>query len=298
MTDTPTQATDYRAEDLDLVKAGCLTVATKLGGLMDQIVIVGGYVPRLLIDLARDQESFSEWDASDVVRRHVGTRDLDLGFAVGLLDEEHYREIAAQLRQAGFEPDINVNGNPTHQRWRFRDEHRLKLDFLIPPLSPGDEEKGGQLQHLDHEFAACIIPGLTLAFESPLRIELEGRTLRDAHAKRTINVCAPAPFIVLKALAIDNRGKDKDEYDLFYVLRNHPQGVAPIAETFAGFVRAKSAEARSALEILERDFATNDSVGPVAVSRFVHGYNEPSLQADAAAFVLDFVEKVKGAGDA
>lgn len=53
MTDVPTGATDYRAEDVVLIKSRCLTVAAKLGGLMDDIVVVGGYVPTLLIDLAR-----------------------------------------------------------------------------------------------------------------------------------------------------------------------------------------------------------------------------------------------------
>lgn len=156
-----------------------------------------------------------------------------------------------------------------------------------------DEERGGQLKHLDSDFAACIIPGLALAFENPVSVELEGQTLRQAQVERSINVCAPAPFIVLKALAIKNRGKDKDEYDLFYMLRNHPDGIDAIARTFSDFIRRENHHAKEALTVLESDFATSDSLGPVAVSQFVYGYNEPDVQADVSAFVLDFVAKVK-----
>lgn len=222
MTDIARTARDYTREDLELVKAGCLTVATKLGELMEDIVIVGGYVPTLLVDMATPREtSPDEWDDQDVVDRHIGTRDLDIGFSVGLLDEERYKEISKQLTQAGFEPDINEDDNSTLQRWRFRDNPRMKIDFLIPPVEEGDADRGGQPKHLESKFAATIMPGLQLAFEDSVKVRLEGRTLRGATADRTIRVCHLAPFLVLKGLAIRLRAKDKDEYDIFYVLRNH-----------------------------------------------------------------------------
>ena len=54
MDDLPLTAGDYAPEDLRRVKAGCLEVATRLSGLLDEMVIVGGVVPALLIDLAKE----------------------------------------------------------------------------------------------------------------------------------------------------------------------------------------------------------------------------------------------------
>ena len=65
---TPRHASEYRGEDTELVKAGCLTVAAQLGNLMEEIVIIGGYVPTLLLGINVDGEASIE--------RHVGTRDL------------------------------------------------------------------------------------------------------------------------------------------------------------------------------------------------------------------------------
>ncbi|MFP4599774.1 MAG: hypothetical protein ACLFVJ_16060 [Persicimonas sp.] len=293
MVEVPRTAKDYSQEDLELVKAGCLTVATKLGGLMNDVVIVGGYVPTLLIDMQQQpEESPDEWDAQDVVDRHIGTRDLDIGFSVGLLDEERYKEISKQLTQAGFEPDTNKDDNETLQRWRFKQNPRLKIDFLIPPIEDGDEDRGGQPKHLESNFAATITPGLQLAFEDSVTVEIDGQTLRGADAIRNVRVCDLATFLVLKGLAIRLRGKDKDEYDIFYVLRNHSD-VDPVVDTFADYVRREIPEAETALENLEEDFASADSVGPIAVSQFIYGSNDPDLQADANAFVLGFTTRVR-----
>jgi hypothetical protein len=50
MADKPKRASEYKSEQLGLVRETCLFVATKLGDLMDEVVVVGGLAPSLLID--------------------------------------------------------------------------------------------------------------------------------------------------------------------------------------------------------------------------------------------------------
>ncbi len=50
MTEKPDRAAGYRMEHLERVRATCLYVATKLGDLSDEVVVVGGLVPALLVD--------------------------------------------------------------------------------------------------------------------------------------------------------------------------------------------------------------------------------------------------------
>jgi len=53
MPDKPKRASEYESHQVELVRATCLYVATKLGDLMDQLVVVGGLVPSLIIDQAK-----------------------------------------------------------------------------------------------------------------------------------------------------------------------------------------------------------------------------------------------------
>jgi len=123
MTDKPTTAAGYRSEDTALVRATCLYMATKLGDMLEEWVVVGGLVPSLLIG----PESLPEG-----VEAHVGTVDLDLGLELAILDGERYRSLSERLRRAGFEPDVNEEENLTRQRWKVSGDEEVTVDFLIP----------------------------------------------------------------------------------------------------------------------------------------------------------------------
>ncbi len=46
----PSTSDGYDIEQLDIVHRTCLYMATRLGDLLDEIVVVGGLVPYLLVD--------------------------------------------------------------------------------------------------------------------------------------------------------------------------------------------------------------------------------------------------------
>ena len=161
MTGKPEGIDGYGGDSLDLVRSTCLYVATKLGDMIDDFVIVGGLVPSLLVD----QENLP-WDLDP----HAGTIDLDMGLSLAVLKEERYRELGMRLKDAGFEPHFNRAGNPTSQRWRTRFQPSTTIDFLIPPSFGTD--RGGTLRHIEPGFAAVITPGLHIAFEDRRRVRV------------------------------------------------------------------------------------------------------------------------------
>lgn len=181
MPEKPTTAAGYPAGYAKLVRATCLYVATKLGDLTDDLVVVGGLVPSLLID----QE-----DLAEGVDTHVGTMDLDIGLGVALLDEGRYRELSERLRRSGFTQDENERGNVTRQRWKIEGAKTVTLDFLIAPTRPDD--RGGALRDIQPDFAAIIAPGLHLAFAERQRVALTGRTIMNEDAERSVWVSGPA----------------------------------------------------------------------------------------------------------
>ncbi len=281
MNDEPRIAADYEPGSSRLVRQTCLEVATRLGDFRDQMCVVGGLVPSLIIEqseLGKNEEA------------HVGTIDLDLGLSIVVLDEQLYEEIAKRLTEAGFGPDQNESGNTTAQRWRSA--QGVTVDFLIPPTK--EDDRGGRLRHLDENFAAFIIPGLELAFEDFETITLDDELPSGGRAQREIRVCGAAAFIVLKALAFDNRGKSKDAYDLYYVLKHHRLGAAGIGQRIAEF--GDNSSALNAVNVLNRDFSAMDLVGPVRVAEFLGGPDE-DVQADAAGFVRAMLETTHGAKD-
>ncbi len=276
MADKPTTATGYRSEYLALVRATCLYVATKLGDLVDDLVVVGGLVPSLLVD----QESRAEG-----VDSHIGTMDLDVGLAVALLNQGRYRSLIERLRRAGFSQDQNDQGNPTRQRWKFEQTEKVTVDFLIQPTLP--EDRGGKLRDIEPDFAAIIAPGLHLAFEDRRRVTLSGQTIMGEDAIRDVWVCGAGAYVVLKALAFDLRGENKDAYDLFYLVRNYGAGVEDVLECLCPLL--EDADASKAISVLRRDFLDHNSVGPRRVAEFLAGEPDDTVQAEVVGYVSALV---------
>jgi hypothetical protein len=276
MTGKPIKASGYTPEHLAKARSLCLYVATKLGDLMDDVVVVGGLVPSLLIN----PEDLPAGEAA-----HVGTMDLDVGFALRLLESGMYHTVSERLRTAGFIQDKNAEGRPTTHRWRLREGASATVDFLIPPTRKTD--RGGRLKNLEKDFAAVFAPGLHLAFRDRSRVSLSGTTPAGEKAEREIWVCGPGAFVVLKALAFHDRGENKDAYDLYYVLRCFGGGPSDVARCFRPLI--DDPDTIRAMHILEQDFKANDCLGPMRVAHFVHGGPDEATQADVVGFVLKFL---------
>lgn len=280
MTDKPTTAAGYEGGHTEFVRATCLYVATKLGDMMDDLVVIGGLVPSLLID----QDNLPA--GSDP---HLGTKDLDMGITVDLLNDGRYHTLTERLRRAEFEPDVSGHGNPTLQCWKIRGPETVTVDFLIPPSLPKD--RGGRLRDIEPDFAAVITPGLHLAFEDRRRVTLSGRTIRGEEAARTVWVCGPGAYVVLKSLALQERGENKDAYDLYYVVRNYGTLIDDVASSLKSLLHDPFAE--EALSILEQNFGEHDGIGPRRTAEFLTNGPDDEVQADVVSFVRQLLERCR-----
>ncbi|MBM3883034.1 MAG: hypothetical protein FJ387_25515 [Verrucomicrobia bacterium] len=282
MPEKPTTAAGYPPGQVARVQATCLYLATKLGDLMPELVVVGGLVPSLLID----QEHLPE-----NVTAHVGTMDLDLGLAFALIGKARYQEVAARLRNAGFTPDKNDAGKTTRQRWCIS-HPPVTVDFLIEP-EESTEAQAGKLFDLTNDWAAIIAPGLHLAFTNNRAVTLSGKTITGETVSngREIRACGAGAFVVLKALAFHIRGENKDAYDLFYLLRNYGRGVADVATELRPLLT--DASAQRAMEYLRGDFQASGSTGPRRVAEFLFGRPDEATQADTVGFVRQLFAEFK-----
>lgn len=273
MTGKPTTAAGYAPVYAEEAWRLCLYVATILGDLADEVVVVGGLVPYLLVDRAIPGRE-----------PHVGTRDLDLGLSLAVLDAQRYREIGQRLRDRGFEAGRNAAGNSVRQTWRLA-RSPITMDFLIPPA--GDATRPGQLQSLERDFAAIVTPALPLAFRDAEWVRVEGRTPTGELAARAVRVCGAAAFVVLKAHALRLRGENKDAYDLVYLLANYGRGPVDVAARWPAIAHAT--EAQTALRWLAEDFASPEHLGPRRRTESITGREDSEKQVEAWAIVDDFL---------
>ncbi len=239
----------------------------QIGGFLDEMVVVGGLVPHLLVGTSNAQSRLGD---------HPGTIDLDLGIDLALLGDSRYRELSERLRDAGFKPDVNNRDNLTPQRWTSGTPRPVTIDFLMPPS--GETDSSRRIMHIDSDLAAIVTPGLELALADRTWIDLADHLPNGALVSRSIPVCGAGAFTVLKALAFGNRTRNKDAYDLFYVW--DALGIEEVAERLA-LLRPNSS-VDEALKIIRKDFFDLDGPGPTGVSGFLGRVKDDELQADVS----------------
>ncbi len=211
-----TNHTDYDERRVLLARSVLAEVFRALGEYRNHIVLVGGWVPGILMREAADQ--------------HIGSMDVDIALDHLAISDECYTRISAILTGLGFQADP-VN---RYQFWRqFTDSDgtlQVNLDLLAAEY--GGRGKAARHQHVQ-DLAARKARGCDLAMQHCVAISLEMQLPGGALADVALRVASVAAFIVMKAFAMNGRRKNKDAYDVVYCLQSYPGGTSAVAGEFA-----------------------------------------------------------------
>lgn len=242
---------DYTAEAIEACKSVLIELVHLLGEFGDHIVLVGGWIPGLL--LPGTQEA------------HIGTIDIDLALDFQRIPEETYKTILEALRGRGYRQD-------PRQPFRFyrdvpvpgRDPIIVEVDFLAGEYGgTGSARRTQQAQDLRARKAR----GCDLVFFGPSAVTLEGELPGGGRDRVTIRVAAIVPWLVMKGMALAERMKEKDAYDIYYCVRHYPGGPAALAAEFQPHLDNKLI--REGLGKIRSAFQSVDHHGPRWVADFL-----------------------------
>ena len=111
------------------------------------------------------------------------------------------------------------------------------------------------------------VRGCDLAFQiEPTTVSVKGKLPDGATDEVQVQVASVVPFLIMKGMALEDRRKAKDAYDIYFVLHNYPGGVEAVVKAFKPHL--KLALVKEGLKNIGGKFATLDHVGPKDVSEF------------------------------
>ncbi|MGD0941519.1 MAG: hypothetical protein ABR905_17615 [Terracidiphilus sp.] len=254
----------YTPQALAACEKALCTILTKVGPWGSRLILIGGMTPRYLVG-----------NAPMDMKEHVGTTDLDIvvGVTVSTEEEEAYRTLQQNLKEAGFAPAVNPDtGTEETFRWvRDVDGTRVLLEFFCPV---GDGQPGRLYRNPGHNIGSKIsairTQGAELAGIDHFSVTLKGETLDDGGIQEgvTARVANLLPFVVLKAFAIEQRDKDKDSYDLVWTLNAFSGGPLSAVEAMAVSPVLNHPEIPIAVGYLRKNFQTVEHRGPAQYARF------------------------------
>lgn len=205
---------DYTAEGIEAAHSVLIELVHLLGEYKDDIVLVGGWVPEVLLPHSSSA--------------HVGSMDVDLALNHQKIQTAGYKMIQNLLASRGYEQGpqpfiffrtVNVRGNPV----------KVQVDLLAGEYE--GSAKGRRHQKIQG-VQARKARGCDLVFEMAEEIRVEGTLPGGAHDVVTVRVASIVPFLVMKGMAMEDRLKEKDAYDIYYSLLNYPGGIDALAGEF------------------------------------------------------------------
>ena len=288
----------YSALHTELCERTLVTLLRGLGPWKAGVYVIGGLVPHFLI--ASRDVGIGEPPL------YVGTTDVDLVLDLAVLSEvEAYRRLEQNLRALGFERGTNDDGQAQHFSWRKPVGEGVTV--VVDLLCDAELVEGGRVVSLagERRLSALKIPGAHLAIQDSVSVEITASLLDErGDATETVQVAGIVPFVVLKALAYEDRFEEKDAHDLIYCLMHYGSGPTDIAPRFAASMLTAPDEPlfQRALDIITSRFASDDQVrgerkdGPTSYARFLTDPGRRDLDArrrqGAAAVVEAFLESV------
>ncbi len=251
---------DYNADGVRAARTVLLELMQILGEFRDHVVVVGGSVPGLLL--------------RDVTEPHVGTLDIDLAFDFRNIAEASYQTLLNVLTSRGYRQDAR-------QPFRFfRDVPLPDRDPIVVEVDLLAGEYGGtghsHRTQIVQDARARKTRGCDLVFENNNVIAIEGELPGGGYVTVQCRVAEIFPFLVMKGMALANRIKEKDAYDVYYCVRRYRGGPGALVDAFRPHMG--NSLVREGLTKIREKFLSPNHAGPKWVADFL-GIADPAERA-------------------
>ena len=233
----------YPEGSTDLAVSALLTVWSSLGDYHDDIVLVGGLVPKFLCE-------------HPPAALPAVTMDVDLGIALGATGGQ-YGTVSSHLQGLGFKAEAG----------RFRRDLKgltLFVDFLT------ESDQPDQTSAMVDDIPVSSFPGINRALAVHRIVDVSGTDVFGGKQSCALKVCEAGPFLVLKLNAFAHRQQPKDAFDVYQAVLHYDGGAAAAAEGFRAEAEANSGF-KAAAETLATHFAAIDGAGPTRCAEFMIG---------------------------
>ena len=108
--------------------------------------------------------------------------------------------------------------------------------------------------------------GVDIAFEVPEKITIRGSLPEGGDDAAEIRVASIASFVVMKGMALKDRLKEKDSWDIYFCIRYYPEGADAVIEELRPLLEQSLAQ--EALNNIAEKFSSPSAVGPIHVANF------------------------------
>jgi len=250
---------DYYPEVVEASLSVLVELATMLRRYRGALVLIGGWVPYFILQ---------QYGQKQTEFRHVGSIDIDLVIDPAVITEDVYATVADLLLERGYQRSPNV----LYQFLRTitapggGQQHTVGVDFLTPE---GPESRGRSHRHrtIQPGLNARTLDGAEVALSHNFPLQIAGLLPGNGWTEVVINVADLVACLALKGIALGERYREKDAYDIYAVCAYHRGGPGAVADRLRPLLDSPVLE--RGLGAIAGRFESPDAEGPWWVANFL-----------------------------
>ncbi|RLI42055.1 hypothetical protein DRO69_10830 [Candidatus Bathyarchaeota archaeon] len=280
----------YSKSITETSKSVLLEILRILSSYREYLVLSGGWAPYFII------ERFGEGE------EHCGSIDIDFVLDPQLINLRVYETIVSLIRRRGYQPYITEMGEMLPFRF-YRTvkspldgvEYKIEVDFITEP-DVMEELSQDAFLSVQRDLQAVIIRGSSIVFDHNFEHTIRGKLPMGAETSVVARISDVVGCLATKGLALKGRYKEKDAYDIYFVLRYFKGGPEKVAEEISKYLN-ESVISEAIKEIREK-FRSVRAEGPFQVGYFLAPEDETlreRVQGGAYLTVKAFLKFLKNA---
>lgn len=281
---------DAKQFDPGIVKASksvILELGVILRSYFEDLVLIGGWAP-YFISQKYQTKGFD----------HVGSIDIDIAVNPKIT-ERKYGTIITLIKERGYQTVQDELTDIFEFRFERRitfphdkKEYTIGIDFLTSHL--GDKRIEAVHRRVQPDLQAFKAKGCELVFDHFFTMEIKDILPGDGEATCRWKVADIVGSLVMKSFALGGRYKEKDAYDIHYLIANYKDGPLSVSEEFKPYLDNKIIQ--ESLSHVKNAFLDIRSNGPAWVANFYNLTNEREREVKIASAYKDVNKFLKELG--
>ena len=243
-------------------KAVLLELMTTLRAYREALVLVGGWVPYLLLQ---------EHQRPDDPFVHVGSIDIDLAVDPAKVDEPEYATIVELLKERGYQPApdrrhetvpsslVRTVASPATSK-----PYTIRVDFLT---HAHDSQPARRHQLVQDDLFARKVKGCDAAFAHQTTIRLSGALPDGGELTVPMRMADLVACLTMKGIVLGERYREKDAYDLYALIAHYRGGPHDAAEALRPYL--DESLVGEAMAAIRTAFASRSAHGPAWAASFL-----------------------------
>ncbi|MEE8400608.1 MAG: hypothetical protein V3R86_00435 [Candidatus Hydrothermarchaeaceae archaeon] len=284
----PRSIVDYTLDTTEVSKSVLIELMTALKSYSDALVLVGGWVPYFLLEKYKREDNPFE---------HIGSIDIDIAVDPRIVSSDVYATIVEIIKDRGYAPRKDINGNIIQYSFERKinspeddKEYIISVDFLSTQF-----EKQQRHRQVQQDLRARTMRGCTAVFKHYIRYELKGILPNNGETSVKMKIADVVGCITTKGIALGERYKEKDAYDIYSIVANYKNGPKDVAGEIVPFIKEELV--KESIENIKNRFKSINGVGPVWVANFLNPTSKEEKERIMADAFMNVSELIRIVGE-